>query len=238
MASSSWRAAASTQAAAPAATSSSGVDGCGPAGPRTVIVRRAECRDRWPTLTCVVAHLVAVDLALERRQGDAGRARRGGPTRPLGHAPAPARARRTQLRGATGVDEPPVDGLLALDALGPGGEHVGEVAADVALVDEPGEPTGPGQHGQQRHLRQRHGRGPIVDEEDLVARQGQLVATACGGAVDGGDPRLPGVGAGVLDGVARLVGELAEVDLVAVRRARQHLDVGAGAERSCRDADR
>ena len=34
----------------------------------------------------------------------------------------------------------------------------------------------------------------------------------------------------ILDAVARLVGELAEVDLVGVGRARQHADVGAGAE--------
>ena len=36
--------------------------------------------------------------------------------------------------------------------------------------------------------------------------------------------------AGVLDGEPRLVGELAEIDLMAVARLSQHADVGAGAE--------
>ena len=34
----------------------------------------------------------------------------------------------------------------------------------------------------------------------------------------------------ILDAVARLVGELAEIDLVGVGRAGQHADIGAGAE--------
>ena len=129
-----------------------------------------------------------------------------------------------------GVDEAPVERLLALDALGPGGEDVGEVAAHVALVDDARQAAGAGQHGQQRHLGQRDGRRAVVDEDDLVAGQGQLVAAAGGRAVDGGDPDLAGVGRGVLDRVARLVRELAEADLVGVRRAGEHLDVGAGAE--------
>ena len=41
---------------------------------------------------------------------------------------------------------------------------------------------------------------------------------------------MPGVRAGVLHREARLVGELAEVDLPGVARAAQHEDVGAGAE--------
>ena len=40
----------------------------------------------------------------------------------------------------------------------------------------------------------------------------------------------PGRLAGVLDAVAGLVGELAEIDLVGVGGARQHADIGAGAE--------
>jgi hypothetical protein len=36
--------------------------------------------------------------------------------------------------------------------------------------------------------------------------------------------------AGILDGVSGLVGEFAEIDLVGVARARQHADIGAGAE--------
>jgi hypothetical protein len=100
----------------------------------------------------------------------------------------------------------------------------------VALVDDPGQPARAGQDGQERHLRERHGRVPVVDEQDVLGGQGQLVAATRGGAVDGGQPVLPGVGGGVLDGAARLVGELAEVDLGAVGGDGQHPDVGAGAE--------
>ena len=91
-------------------------------------------------------------------------------------------------------------------------------------------PPVPGQDGEQRDLREAHGAGSVVDEDDLVARQGQLVAAAGRGAVDGRDPRLAGVGRGVLDRVAGLVRELAEGDLVGVGRPGEHLDVGAGAE--------
>ena len=135
-----------------------------------------------------------------------------------------------ELRGATASTSPQSRAWRPFDPLGPRGEDVGEVPPDVALVDHPGQAAGAREHGQQRQLGERHRRRPIVDQQDLVAGQRQLVAAAGGGAVDRGDPDLAGVGGGVLDGVAGLVGELAEVHLVAVRRARQHLDVGAGAE--------
>ena len=128
------------------------------------------------------------------------------------------------------VDQPPLDGLLALDAFDLRGEHVGEVAAHVALVDDPRQPAGAGQHREQRHLGQRHRRGAVVDEEDLVAGQRQLVAAAGGGAIDRGDHDLAALGGHLLDAVARLVGELAEADLVGVRCRGEHLDVRAGAE--------
>ena len=134
------------------------------------------------------------------------------------------------LRGAIASTRPQSTRLLTLEPLGLGGEGVGEVAADVALVDEAGQPAGAGQHAEQRDLGERHGRGAVVDEHDLVAGQGELVTAAGGGAVDGRDPRLPRQRARLLDRVAGLVGELAEVDLVDVRGAGQHLDVGAGAE--------
>src|SRR5690606_7213650 len=51
-----------------------------------------------------------------------------------------------------------------------------------------------------------------------------------GAAVHHADPGLPRLAAGSLDGVARFVGELAEVDLVLVRGLAQHPDVGAGTE--------
>ena len=53
------------------------------------------------------------------------------------------------------IDQAPLDGGVAPDALGPGGERIGEVAADMALVDDPGESAGAGKHGQQGNLGQR-----------------------------------------------------------------------------------
>ena len=128
------------------------------------------------------------------------------------------------------VDQPPFDRALALDALFGGAEHVGVVAAHLALVGDAGEPAGAGQHREQRQLRQRHGRGAVVGQDDVVGGERQLIAAAGAGAGDDADHALAGKFAGVLDGVAGLVGELAEVDLVGMGRARQHADVGAGAE--------
>ena len=128
------------------------------------------------------------------------------------------------------VDQPPFHRALALDALLRRAEHVGVVAADLALVGDAGEPAGARQHREQRQFRQRHGRGAVVGQDDVVGGERQLVAAAGAGAGDDADHALAGEFAGVLDGVAGLVGELAEVDLVGVRRARQHADVGAGAE--------
>ena len=91
-------------------------------------------------------------------------------------------------------------------------------------------PPVPGSTASSGTSGQRDGGGQVVDEDDLVAGQRQLVATARRGAVHGRDPDLAGVRRGVLDAVAGLVGELAEVDLVVVRRPGQHLDVRPGAE--------
>src|SRR5262249_29085272 len=49
-------------------------------------------------------------------------------------------------------------------------------------------------------------------------------------AVHGADPRLLRLRRGFLEGVPRLVGELAEVHLEPVRRLAEHADVGARAE--------
>ena len=76
------------------------------------------------------------------------------------------------------VDEPPLDGALAAHALGDGGERVGEVAADLALVDEAREAAGAGEHGEERRLGQAHRARAVVGEDDLVARDRELVAAA------------------------------------------------------------
>ena len=128
------------------------------------------------------------------------------------------------------VDQPPLDRALALHAFFGGAEHVGAVAPHLALVGDAGEPAGAGQHREQRQLGQRHGGRAVVHQHDVVAGERELVAAAGRGAVHDAEVFLVGVLARFLDRIARLVGELAEVDLVRVRRARQHADVGAGAE--------
>jgi hypothetical protein len=64
----------------------------------------------------------------------------------------------------------------------------------------------------------------------VIGGERELVAAAGRVAVDGADVDLLRILRRVLDGEARLVGELAEVHLGAVRRLAEHADVGAGAE--------
>jgi hypothetical protein len=64
----------------------------------------------------------------------------------------------------------------------------------------------------------------------VVGRQCEFVTAAGRGAVDDRDETLPGILAGILQPVAGLVGEFAEIDLVGVGGPRQHADVGSGAE--------
>ena len=176
-----------------------------------------------------IGDAVVADLALQRREcyalgvARAIRARRNlvRPRRdrvlPLGH--------RHDL-----VDQPPLDRLGAAHALLGGAEHVGAVAPHLALVGDAGEAAGPGQHGEQRRLGERHGRAAVVDQHDVLGRERELVAAARAAAVDGREVGLMRMLARVLDREPRLVGELAEVHLVAVRRLAEHADVGAGAE--------
>ena len=56
----------------------------------------------------------------------------------------------------------------------------------------------------------------VVDQKDLVAGERQLVAAAGAGAVDRGEELQPAVLRGILQAVARFVGELAEIDLPGV----------------------
>src|SRR4029077_3990836 len=95
--------------------------------------------------------------------------------------------------GEGGVDQAPFDSRVAAVALGLGGEQIGPVLADVALVDHAGEATGAGQDPQQGDLGQGDGGGAVVDEDDDVAGESQLVASAGRGAVEGRDPGLTGV---------------------------------------------
>ncbi len=155
--------------------------------------------------------------------------------------PAPLRVRfRRKFLGARGnrlvefrarhhvVDQPPFDRALAFDAFLGGAEHVGVVAAHFALVGHAREPAGAGQHRKQRQFRQRHRGRSVVDQHDVIGGERQFIAAAGRGAVDGADRFEPGILAQILDAVAGLVGELAEIDLMRVACAGQHADIGAG----------
>src|SRR5690606_41885160 len=61
-------------------------------------------------------------------------------------------------------------------------------------------------------------------------RSRQFIAAAGARAIERGDELEPAVPAGILDAIARLVGELAEVHLPGVRRQAQHEDVRARSE--------
>ena len=87
-------------------------------------------------------------------------------------------------RDTTSSTRPHSTARLPLHALGERAEHVGQVAAHLALVDEARQAAGAGQHAEQRHLGQAHRRVAVVDEQDLVARERQLVAAAGARAVD------------------------------------------------------
>src|SRR5437762_6212053 len=82
------------------------------------------------------------------------------------------------LRAHGRVDEPPLLRALAADAVGRRAEDVGVVAPDFSLVGDAREAAGAGQHAEQRYFRQADRRRAVVDQDDLVARQRQLVATA------------------------------------------------------------
>jgi hypothetical protein len=232
MASSSSRAICSGHQAAPAASMAAMSAGWAPAGALTVKVAVAPGpvdlhRD------VLVGHPSASSVRATRGQRNA-------------FAVGRAVALRRQLLGALahhllellrlgdGIDQAPVHRALAAHAFGRGAEDVGQVMAHMALVGDAGQAAGARQHAQQRHLGQRDGGGAVVDQHDVVAGQGQLVAAAGAGAVDRRDELQAGMAAGVLDAVAGFVGELAEVDLPGVAGQAQHEDVGARAEGAVR----
>ncbi len=220
--------------AAPSACAAPASAGAGAAGRRQRQVghaRRAIDRD----LDGRVAIPVRLDAALQRRQRNTRRARR--PAQRRRHARSqragtrPDHAREVRGLGQR-IDQPPLDRTLAAHAFGGGAEDVRQVAPDAALVGQSRQASRAWKHAEQRHLGQAHRGGTIVDQQDLVAGQRQLVAAAGTGAVDRGEKADAVVRAGVLHAVARLVGELAEVDLPGVACAPEHGDVGAGTEQS------
>jgi hypothetical protein len=157
------------------------------------------------------------------------------PVASAGRCEVAARARASQLlfpgRGRHDlVDQPPVERAAATHPLFRSAEHIGQVAAHPALVGEAGQPAGAGQDAEQRYFGQGHRRAAVVDQRDPVAGRGQFVAAARRGAADSGEIALAGMLGGILDRETRLVGESAEIDLVAVRRLGKRADIGAGAE--------
>src|SRR5262249_35787396 len=107
------------------------------------------------------------------------------------------------LRPHGSVDEPPVFRALAADAVRRRAEDVGVIAADSSLVGDARQAAGPGQDAEQRDLWQADRGGPIVDENDLVARERELVPAARGRAVERRDELETRMAARVLDAVAR-----------------------------------
>src|SRR5712671_2533903 len=103
------------------------------------------------------------------------------------------------------VHEAPVFGALPTNAIRIGAENIGVIAANPALVGDARKPAGARENAEKGKLREAHGGGAIVDEDDFVAGQGQLVAAASRGAIERGQEFESGVGAGVFDSVARFV---------------------------------
>ena len=231
IASSSSRAAARIHASLPAATSSSGVGRLRRrSAPRTVMWAAPSSRS-IDTSTLGTRSCRRRSTRSQRRERDAGAVGRTVGRRRRGPRPARRRARRTCCAGRWRRRGSHSTACWPLTPSARVAKTSARSRRTWRLSTTRVSPPVPGSTAEQRHLGQRHGRRPVVDEHDLVARQRQLVAAAGGGAVDGGDPHLARSGpvASSID-VAGLVGELAEVDLVGVGRARQHLDVGAGAE--------
>ena len=128
------------------------------------------------------------------------------------------------------VHQAPFHGLLAAHAFHAGAKQVGQVVAHFALVGHAGQAAGAGQHAQQRHFRQAHRAGTVVDQNDFVTGQGQLVAATGAGAVHGSQKFQAAVGGRVFQAVAGFIRELAKVHLPGVAADAQHKDVGARAK--------
>src|SRR5258706_482176 len=155
-----------------------------------------------------------------------GRPRPGGCDRILSQAAGSC----LEIRGPGDlVDQAPVNRALPPDPLGRGSEDVGQVPPDAALVGEPGQPAGTGQHTEQRHLAEPEPADGVVDEQDLLAGQREFVAAAGRRPVQGRDVDLTRV-AGVLDRPERFVAKFTEIDLKSVLSLREHADIRTGAE--------
>ena len=169
------------------------------------------------------------DGRVERSQHDP-RSARG----TIGHGGEFARASSHRFLEPAGgphrVHEPPLDRALPFDAFHERAEEVRAVASHATFVDDAGETASAWEHAEQRRFGQADRRVAIVHQENLIARERELVPAARARAVDRREELEARMPARVLDRESRLVGELAEVHLPGVRRRAQHHDVRAGAE--------
>ena len=139
------------------------------------------------------------------------------------------------------VDQPPLDRPLSLHAFGDGCKDVRQIASDSSLVHDARQATSAREHGEQRRLRKADRGIPVIDQDDLVARQRELVSATRADAVQGREKLQPAVAARVFHREPRLVREFAEIDLRGVGGASKHEDVRARAEDAllqARDDDR
>ena len=111
------------------------------------------------------------------------------------------------------IHQLPIQGAPSLDPFGEGAEIIGPVAAHAALIHHPREAAGAGQHGHQGHFRPGHGGRAVIGQRDMIGGQGQFIAAARRRAINKTQIFLVRAGRLVLNTVAGLVGEFAEIDL-------------------------
>ena len=197
--------------------------------PSTVIAARRPARSN-ATRTCEYATPSSDETALQRRQRDALAHPSAGPTPPPApahvHAASPPTPTAAPLRPPAAIRRARRPRTPSSVVQNTSARSRRTIRLSVSRVSPPvpGSTASSGSSGNATPER----RSSI--SMMCVGRHRQLVPAAGGTAAHRRQPALAGIRAGVLDGEARLVGELAEVHLVAVRGLGEHADVGAGAE--------
>src|SRR4029077_20322883 len=111
-----------------------------------------------------------------------------------------------------------------------GAEDISQIAPNLALIGYASQSSRSGKDAQQGNFGQTHGRRPVIDQHDLVARKRELVPAACSCAIARRQELDAGVPAGIFNPISRFVSEFAEVHLPRMRGAAKHVNVCAGAE--------
>src|SRR5471032_2206704 len=159
-----------------------------------------------------IAQAVVAIRALDTRQGNA--LRSGRPVALPGQFQRAGVHRFLEyVRLHDFIDQTPLLRALAAHPFNNGAEDIGAVVADLAFIGYTSETAGAGQHTQQRHFGQRDGRRAVVDQIDFIARERHFISAAGARAVDRCEEFDTRVARRIFYTVARLVGELAEVDL-------------------------